>query len=82
MTGVLKSAKQKNIPVAAFCGDVTISEQEAKAFGLDYADAISKDCKDLEEAILQAYPNLVNAAYNFALLLKKKRSFSLLVRHY
>lgn len=72
IAGVLKSAKQKNIPVAAFCGAVTISEQEAKTFGLDYTDAISKDCKDLEEAILHAYPNLVNAAYNFALLLKKE----------
>lgn len=72
ISGVIKSAKQKNIPVAAFCGAVAISEQELKAFGISYADAISKDCKDLEEAILQAYPNLVNAAYNFALLLKKR----------
>lgn len=65
IAGVLKSAKQKNIPVAALCGAVTISEQEAKVFGLAYTVAISEGSTDIEDSIYNAYPNLVRAAENF-----------------
>jgi glycerate kinase len=66
IAGVLKSAKQKNIAVAALCGAVSISGEEAAAFGLDYVYAISTDCKNMDEAISNAYSNLVRATERFA----------------
>ncbi len=71
ISGVLASAKKKNIPVAALCGSVTISAREQEEFGLSYATSIVKGVSSLEEAMASSYDNLVCAAYNFAKLLKK-----------
>ncbi|MFS4493663.1 glycerate kinase [Maribacter sp. 2308TA10-17] len=72
ISGVLKSAKAKNIPVAALCGAVTVSNEDVEVLGLDYIDAISKNCKNLEEAISNVYPNLVESAIRFGKSLKVK----------
>jgi len=71
ISGVLASAKKKNIPVAALCGSVTISARAQEEFGLSYATSIVKGVSSLEEAMDSSYDNLVYAAYNFAKLLKK-----------
>ena len=71
ISGVLASAKKKNIPVAALCGSVTISARVQEEFGLSYATSIVKGVSSLEEAMDSSYDNLVYAAYNFAKLLKK-----------
>jgi glycerate kinase len=71
ISGVLAAAKEKNIPVAALCGAVEMSDMAITKLGLHYVDAISKECKNLEEAKVQAYSNLVKAAQQFALQLKR-----------
>jgi glycerate kinase len=70
ISGVIKSAKNQNIPVAALCGSVNISVETQKELGLDYAISIVKGISDLEEAMASSYSNLVHAAYNFACILK------------
>ena len=70
ISGIIKSAKNQNIPVAALCGSVNISVNTQKELGLDYAVSIVKGISDLEEAIASSYTNLVHAAYNFASVLK------------
>ncbi len=70
ISGVIKSAKNQNIPVAALCGSVNISVETQKKLGLTYAISIVKGISDLEEAMASSYSNLVHAAYNFARVLK------------
>jgi glycerate kinase len=70
ISGVIKSAKNQNISVAALCGSVNISVNAQKELGLDYAVSIVKGISDLEEAIASSYTNLVHATYNFASILK------------
>ena len=70
ISGVIKSAKNQNIPVAALCGSVNISVETQKELGLDYAISIVKGISDLEEAMASSYSNLVHAAFNFARILK------------
>ena len=68
--GVVTSASQKNIPVAALCGSVSISEKQQEIFGLTYVTSIVRGISNLQEAMSSSYTNLVNASYNFAKLLK------------
>jgi len=70
ISGVIKSAKNQSIPVAALCGSVNISVETQKELGLTYAISIVKGISDLEEAMASSYSNLVHAAYNFARILK------------
>ncbi|MGB5499974.1 MAG: glycerate kinase [Maribacter sp.] len=70
ISGVIKSAEDQNIPVAALCGSVNLSVEAQKELGLDYAVSIVKGILDLEEAMASSYTNLVHAAYNFAHILK------------
>ena len=68
--GVVKSAKSKIIPVAALCGSVSISVAQQQKFGLNYVASIVRGISTLNEAMEQSRDNLVNAAFNFASLLK------------
>lgn len=68
--GVVNSAAQKNIPVAALCGSVNISEKQQENFGLTYVASIIRSISNLQEAMASSYANLVNTSYNFAKLLK------------
>ena len=72
ISGVLASAKKKKVPVAALCGSVSISPKQQEAFGLAYATSILKGICNLDQAMTASYDNLVDAAYNFAKLLKKE----------
>ena len=74
INGVIKSAKAKDIPVAAFCGSVNITIEQMEAMGLDYAVSILNQVGDLEEAKATSYKNLELASYNFARLLKQSLS--------
>jgi len=73
ISGVLASAKVKNIPVAALCGSVQLTEQDQQEFGLAYVASITKGVSSLEEAMAKSYDNLVFAAYNFTKLLKVRK---------
>lgn len=70
IAGVISSAAKKNIPVAAFCGSVDISEKEENVLGLAFATSISQGISNLQEAMDSSYGNLVKASYNFACNLK------------
>ena len=70
ISGVIKSAKNQNIPVAALCGSVNMSVETQKELGLTYAVSIVKGISDLEEAMASSYTNLVHAAFNFGRILK------------
>lgn len=70
--GVLKSAQEKNIPVAAFCGAVDLSITEQNELGLTYASSVLKGVSTLENALKSGYENLKFTAYNFAKILNKK----------
>jgi glycerate kinase len=70
IAGILKSAHKKNIPVAAFCGAVTISKKEQNSLGLKYVSAISEDSNDLQHAMQQSSKNLELSISNFCRSLK------------
>ncbi|UII77329.1 glycerate kinase [Flagellimonas sp. HMM57] len=71
IAGVLKAAKEKDIPVAALCGSVTLSIDELEVAGLQYATSILNQVGSLDEAKKNSFKNLELASYNFANLLKK-----------
>ncbi|MDC6366173.1 MULTISPECIES: glycerate kinase [Flavobacteriaceae] len=71
INGVIKSAKAKNIPVAAFCGSVSITIAQMQEMGLDYAISILTQIGSLEEAKANSDANLELASFNFAQLLKQ-----------
>lgn len=73
ITGVIQSARKKQIPVAALCGSVSLSESEIIKLGLDYCAAITKEGTPLDEAMLLVYNNLVMSASNFCYGLIKKK---------
>lgn len=66
ISGVLQSAKKQNIPVAAFCGAVEISEEKYSELGFSHVAAISEECTNFEEAKKNAYANLVKAITQYA----------------
>jgi len=70
IAGVISSAAQKNIPVAALCGSANISIGQQEAFGLKYVTSIVRGVSDLQRAIASSYDNLVTASFNFANILK------------
>lgn len=49
--GVLKSASQNKIPIAALCGSATLSKEEAKSLGISYLDSIIDEAENLEDAM-------------------------------
>jgi len=64
--GVVRSAFQKRISVAALCGSVNITEEERTEMGLSYVVGISEGYTDLEEAFKHSYSNLVKESRVFA----------------
>ncbi|MCR8666935.1 glycerate kinase [Aestuariibaculum sp. M13] len=49
--GVLSSAKAKQIKVAAFCGDIRLSEKEMQGLGTDYSDKVLNYSKSTDDAM-------------------------------
>ncbi|WP_431133584.1 glycerate kinase [Psychroserpens mesophilus] len=49
--GVLGSAKEKQIKVAAFCGHSDLDESDISAFGIHYIDTVTKHSKTLTDAM-------------------------------
>ena len=63
--GILQSAKQQEIPVAALCGTVEISKEEAESLGIDYSVGVSDGMVNLKQAMEYAYDNVKKAAQKF-----------------
>ena len=70
IAGVLESAKKQKVPVAAFCGVVTLSIPQQIELGITYTNAILKNLQPIEEAMENSYKNLVFATFNFAKTIK------------
>lgn len=64
--GVLSSAKAKRIKVAAFCGAIDLDENEAKAFGIEYTDAVMNYAENLDDAMSNAENYVEKMAEKFA----------------
>jgi glycerate kinase len=64
--GVLSSAKAKQIKVAAFCGAIDLDENEAKAFGIEYTDAVMNYAENLDDAMSNAENYVEKMAEKFA----------------
>nr|WP_298995317.1 glycerate kinase [uncultured Allomuricauda sp.] len=72
IAGVLQAAKKYQIPVAAFCGSVSVSIEDLETMGLDYVTSIINQPGTLQEAKDKSFENLVLTSYNFAKTLKAK----------
>nr|WP_321414926.1 glycerate kinase [uncultured Allomuricauda sp.] len=70
ISGIIRSAKKQNVPVAAFCGSVDVNIDEMHQMGLDYAVSILNQIGNLEEAKARTVENLKLSSYNFANLVK------------
>lgn len=66
ISGVLSSAKRQNIPVAALCGTVSLSKEEAEKFGISYTDAIMETANSLEDAMDNGYQYIKQMASKLA----------------
>jgi glycerate kinase len=52
--GVLTSSKKYNIPLAAFCGSISLSKKEIDKAGLSYTASILEDARNLEDAMINS----------------------------
>lgn len=64
--GVMASAKAKHIKVAAFCGAIDLDENSLKNFGIEYADAVIKHSKNIDDAMKNGYNYVKEMAERFA----------------
>ncbi len=71
IAGVISAASKKNIPVAALCGSVDVTEKEQDQLQLTYVTSIVRGVSNLQEAMDSSYANLVNATYNFARMVRR-----------
>lgn len=58
LSGVLSSAKKKQIKVAAFCGSVDLGKRIIQDLGISYSDFIMKHALSLNDALTNAKPYL------------------------
>lgn len=64
--GVIASAKKQNIPVAALCGSVGLSKEDANDFGVSYATSVMEKANSLEDAMQNTYEYVKQMASEFA----------------
>jgi glycerate kinase len=66
ISGVIASAKEQSIPVAALCGTVSLSKEDAENFGISYTDAVREKAKSLNDAMQNGYLYVKQMAAKFA----------------
>ncbi|MEX0273896.1 MAG: glycerate kinase [Flavobacteriaceae bacterium] len=64
--GVIHAAQKKQIPVAAFCGTIELSQQSIQDMGLTHAVAISEGIPSIQEAMARTRESLRWAIKRFA----------------
>ena len=64
--GVLASAKEKYINVAAFCGAIDLEGTNPEDLGIQYADAVMNYAKGLEDAMKNSSDYVKEMAVLFA----------------
>ena len=67
INGVVESAKNHKLKIAAFCGSNELSEIELKNFGIDYVDSVLDIADNLDDAIKNAGKYLKVLAMEFAM---------------
>ena len=64
--GVVLSAKKLNIPVAAFCGDISLKKHFIEEFGISYTASILDKARSLEDAMKNSYSHLTDISIEFS----------------
>lgn len=64
--GVINSAKKRGIPVAAFCGSISLSNEESENFGISYMDSVLNRARNLQDAMQNSYKYLIDISTTFA----------------
>lgn len=64
--GVMNSAKEKGIKVAAFCGTIDLDGNSIKEFGIEYFDMVDNYAKNKEDALAKGYSYVKEMAKVFA----------------
>lgn len=70
--GVIDSAKNKNIKVAAFCGTIDLDEIEIKDIGIFYAASIMNKAINFEDALNNTFKYLKMISVDFSNIIKTK----------
>ena len=68
--GVISSAQKQEIPVAALCGSIDISEKEIKEMGLSYSTSIMDKASSLDDAMHNCAFYLSKMTLDFAKYVK------------
>ena len=64
--GVIDTAKQNEIRVAAFCGTLDLKEEQLKAFGISYTDTVLNYTNDIYDAMTNSASYVTKMAEKFA----------------
>lgn len=64
--GVVDSAKEKHIKLAAFCGHSDLNENEIRDFGIDYIDLVTNYSKSLNDAMTNGFHYVNEMSKKFA----------------
>jgi len=64
--GVIMSAQENNIPVAALCGSVLLQKESLKSLGISYVASILDKAKNIDDAMTNSYAYLSQVAADFA----------------
>ncbi len=68
--GVIDSARQNNIKVAAFCGKSELNDKESLKFGISYIDEVLNYARNFDDALANSQVYVFEMAKNFAKKLK------------
>ncbi len=74
--GLTRVTRKKQIPVAAFCGSISVSREELAGMGIQYAAALMDKAASLDDAIHNASGYLEDLTFDFASLLKNNPNFN------
>ena len=70
--GVIDTAKQNEIRVAAFCGTFDLKEEQLKTFGISYTDTVLNYTNDIDDAMINTAVYITIIAEKFAKTIKIK----------
>lgn len=69
--GVSESAQDQKIPVAAFCGRITLPQDALSNMGIQYSASVMLEANDYDDAILNGRSYLKKIASDFAVKLQR-----------
>ncbi len=69
--GVSESAQEQNIPVAAFCGRISIPQDALSNMGIHYSASVILEAENIEDAVANGKSYLDKMATDFAVKLQR-----------